>query len=109
MECFTLREFGGQVGSPSHLKLITIHRAKGLEFDAVIIMGLEQGRLPWMNIAPKQKAEQRRQFYVALTRSKREVHFTYSGFTVNRWGRRFDNGRSEFVDEVERKLRQQEK
>ena len=38
--------FAGQVGSPQHLNLITLHSAKGLEFDVVIMMGMEQGRLP---------------------------------------------------------------
>src|SRR5690606_41958909 len=43
---FTVRALGGQGGAKGHLNLMTLHNAKGLEFPAVIIPDLEQGRLP---------------------------------------------------------------
>ena len=43
---FTVSAFGGQGGSGTHLNLMTLHSAKGLEFDVVVIMALEEGKLP---------------------------------------------------------------
>jgi DNA helicase II / ATP-dependent DNA helicase PcrA len=103
----TVAGLGGQAGSPDHLNLITLHSAKGLEFDVVVMMGLEQGRMPsWAAKTADSKREPRRLFYVGLTRSRHEVHITFSGFTINRQGRRFDNGPSEFVIEVAKRLKE---
>jgi DNA helicase-2/ATP-dependent DNA helicase PcrA len=105
LEDFTITHFGGQGGSPDHLNLITLHSAKGLEFDVVILMGMEQGRIPsWAANSPESKREPRRLFYVGLTRARHEVHMTYSGWRVNPFGRRFENGPSEFLLEVKNKL-----
>jgi DNA helicase II / ATP-dependent DNA helicase PcrA len=106
----TVAGFGGQAGSPDHLNLITLHSAKGLEFDVVILMGMEQGRLPsWAARTPESKREPRRLFYVGLTRARHEVHITFSGFNVDRYGRRFENGASEFVIEVGKRLKEEQK
>jgi superfamily I DNA/RNA helicase len=95
---------GGQGGSPHHLNLITLHSAKGLEFRVVIMMGMEQGRIPRWNAGDLTRREQRRLFYVGLSRAKDEVHMTYSGWTQNQYGRRFVNGPSEFLTEVRDQL-----
>jgi DNA helicase-2/ATP-dependent DNA helicase PcrA len=101
----TVGTFAGQAGSPDHLNLITLHSAKGLEFEIVIMMGMEQGRIPpWWATSSEAKREPRRLFYVGLTRAKREVHMTYSGWTTNRYGHRFDNGPSEFLLEVQKRM-----
>ena len=42
----TVGGFGKYRGASDHLNLVTLHSSKGLEFDVVIIMGLDQGRLP---------------------------------------------------------------
>ena len=102
---FDLATFSGQSGSPDHLNLITLHSAKGLEFDVVVMMGMDQGKVPsWSAQSLDAIREARRLFYVGLTRAKHEVHMTYSGFTVNRHGRRFDRGPSEFLLELKEKL-----
>ncbi len=103
----TVAGLGGQAGSPDHLNLITLHSAKGLEFDVVVMMGMEQGRMPsWAAKTVESKREPRRLFYVGLTRSRHEVHITFSGFTINRYGTRFENGPSEFVVEVAKRLKE---
>jgi DNA helicase-2/ATP-dependent DNA helicase PcrA len=99
-EAFTVKNLAGQRGDADHLTFLTLHSAKGLEFDAVIMFGMDEGKLPRWNATEQGVRESRRLFYVGLTRAKSEVHITYSGFTVNQYGRRFPRGRSRYVDEV---------
>jgi len=99
LEKYTVANFGGQRGSPDRLNLTTIHSAKGLEYDVVIMMGLEQGRLPYYKVSATQEKEARRLFYVAMTRARHEVHLLWSGW-YNHKGNRYSKGRSKFVDEV---------
>ena len=97
----TIAFFGGQGGSSDHLNLTTLHSAKGLEYDVVIMVGLEQGRIPsWNDNTEHALREQRRLFYVGLTRARHEVHLLYSGWYQNRQGRIFQNGHSPFIVEV---------
>lgn len=67
----------------SAVKLMTVHSAKGLEFDFVFITGLEQGLFPHkkMNeadISQHEAEEERRLFYVALTRARKKIYLTHS-------------------------------
>lgn len=105
---FTVASFGGQGRSPSHLNLTTLHSAKGLEFDVVIMVGLEEGRIPWVNDGKGALHEKRRLFYVGLTRAKREVHLVYSGQYTDRWGNLRKNGASRFLLEVETNIQEYE-
>ncbi len=101
-----LAAFGGQSGSPEHLNLITMHSAKGLEFDAVVMFNMDQDTIPgWRDLTDKQKLEKRRQFYVGLTRAKHEVHMTYTGWSKTKTGRIVKNGPSEFLLEVQERVR----
>lgn len=98
---YTVANFGGQRGSPDRLNLTTIHSAKGLEYDVVIMMGLEQGRIPDFRALEIQSRlqEERRKFYVAMTRARHEVHLLWSGWYES-FGNTYQNGQSQFVAEV---------
>lgn len=107
LEGLTVGTYGGQGGNADRLHLMTLHAAKGLEFDLVVMMGLEQGRLPAYGAIksrdeqnPEPVRRERRLFYVGLTRARHDVHLAYSGWFPTRRGSRCDLGRSEFVDEV---------
>jgi len=106
---FNIATFSGQGGSPEHLNLITLHSAKGLEFDAVFMMGMDQGKVPrWDATTTEAISEARRLFYVGLTRAKEQIHMTFSGFTENQYGRRFARGPSIFLTELQQKLAAEE-
>lgn len=83
--------------------LMTIHSAKGLEFKYVYIVGLEENLFPSsMNIFnPKEMEEERRLFYVALTRACRQVTLSYS---LNRykWGSLERTSPSRFISEIDK-------
>jgi DNA helicase-2/ATP-dependent DNA helicase PcrA len=61
------------------IKLLTVHAAKGLEFEVVIVVGLEQGSFPhYLAVNNIHRIEEeRRLLYVALTRARRKVYLTY--------------------------------
>lgn len=64
----------------NRIKLMTIHQAKGLEFDVVFIIGLEEGILPHSKSLDDTYAieEERRLFYVAITRAKELLYVTHA-------------------------------
>ena len=102
-----IASLGGQDGSPQHLNLLTLHSAKGCEYDVVIMLGLDLGNLPWKNENPAELRESRRLFYVGLTRARDEVHMLYSGFVDTKFGRKYW-GRSPFLTEIESRMRDAE-
>jgi DNA helicase-2/ATP-dependent DNA helicase PcrA len=70
---------GAHDRSPDAVQLLTFHRAKGLEFPAVFVTGLERGLVPIAHAdTPFARAEERRLLYVALSRAERELHCTYA-------------------------------
>jgi DNA helicase-2/ATP-dependent DNA helicase PcrA len=69
--------FGASAGRGVHL--LTLHRAKGLEWDAVYLPRLEEGELPIRRARRDELAEERRLLYVGLTRARRHLLVTWSG------------------------------
>jgi DNA helicase-2/ATP-dependent DNA helicase PcrA len=94
---------GGRDGSPEHLNLLTLHSAKGCEYDVVIMVGMDMGAMPWRNETADELKESRRLFYVGLTRARDAVYMLYSGWIPGRFGPQ-RLGRSPFVDELESRL-----
>ena len=98
LEGFLLDDFARCGGRPDAVTLTTLHSSKGLEYEAVIMPGLEEGRLPRYDATSDDAlAEARRVFYVGMTRAKDKVYMLYSGWYKNRYGRVFDHGASRFV------------
>jgi DNA helicase-2/ATP-dependent DNA helicase PcrA len=87
------------------VKLMTVHAAKGLEFDTVFITGLEDGLFPHEREEGEavDDEEERRLFYVALTRAKKKAYVTYA-ISRRIFGTRSMNMPSEFVTELDSSL-----
>jgi DNA helicase-2/ATP-dependent DNA helicase PcrA len=86
------------------VRLMTVHAAKGLEFDIVFISGLEEGLFPHekMNedhLKPEEAEEERRLFYVALTRARKRVYLSYSQLRTV-FGRQQVNMPSQFILDI---------
>ncbi|MPS71758.1 MAG: ATP-dependent DNA helicase [Chryseobacterium sp.] len=86
------------------VSLMTIHLSKGLEFPVVHLVGLEENLFPsFMSSSTREELEEeRRLFYVALTRAEKQVFFTYA---VSRfqWGKITDAEPSRFLSEIDAK------
>ena len=86
------------------VKLMTVHASKGLEFDYVFITGLEEDLFPHQRLnAAKNKEdgeEERRLFYVALTRAKKKVFLTYAN-TRTIFGSTQSNTPSQFIGDID--------
>ncbi|MGF7233044.1 ATP-dependent helicase [Arachidicoccus sp.] len=83
------------------VKLMTIHAAKGLEFPIIFVGGLEESIFPsGMSINTREELEEeRRLFYVAITRAKEKLWLTYAN-TRYRFGNLVQNDPSRFIEEM---------
>lgn len=86
------------------VKLMTVHAAKGLEFDCVFITGLEEDLFPYVHPDNSKKnleeaEEERRLFYVALTRARKKIFLSYASVR-NIFGSRVINIPSSFIDDI---------
>ncbi|MDP3402927.1 MAG: UvrD-helicase domain-containing protein, partial [bacterium] len=87
------------------ITLMTVHAAKGLEFDTVFVTGMEQGLFPHEAREGEQRdeEEERRLFYVAVTRAKRKLNLTLA--TVRRiYGTDFASEPSMFIRDIDEGL-----
>jgi DNA helicase-2/ATP-dependent DNA helicase PcrA len=84
------------------VSLMTVHSAKGLEFDAVFLTGMEQEMFPYRGIASgedEELEEERRLAYVAITRARRRLTITYAG-SRTLFGQTRYLDRSQFLDDL---------
>ncbi len=68
------------------LALLTVHSAKGMEFDVVFLIGMTEGTFPDYRAKGRSLAEEGRSAFVAVTRSKRLLYITYPKTRVMPWG-----------------------
>jgi DNA helicase-2/ATP-dependent DNA helicase PcrA len=69
----------GGTSKANAVELLSFHRAKGLEFDTVFVVGLEQGLVPISHAeTPAELAEERRLLYVALSRAERRLFLSWA-------------------------------
>lgn len=89
-------------GDDDRVALMTIHLAKGLEFPYVYIVGLEEDLFPsGMSMSTRSELEEeRRLFYVALTRAEKQAYLTYVQSRY-RWGKLIDAEPSRFIEEID--------
>lgn len=84
------------------ITLMTLHRSKGLEFSVVFMVGCEQGVLPFDET--KELAEERRLFYVGMTRAKNRLFLSYAKERFL-FGQALNQGPSVFLDDIRDELR----
>ena len=89
-------------GDDDRVALMTIHLAKGLEFPYVFIVGMEEDLFPsGMSMNTRSELEEeRRLFYVALTRAEKQAYLTYT-MSRYRWGKLIDAEPSRFIEEID--------
>ncbi|WP_461532019.1 ATP-dependent helicase [Sinomicrobium sp.] len=89
-------------GDDDRVSLMTIHLAKGLEFPYVYIVGMEEDLFPSaMSMNTRSELEEeRRLFYVALTRAEKQAFLTYAQSRY-RWGKLIDAEPSRFIEEID--------
>lgn len=88
-------------GDDDRVALMTIHLAKGLEFPTVFCVGMEEDLFPSaMSMNTRSELEEeRRLFYVALTRAEHQAYLTYAQSRY-RWGKLVDSDPSRFIEEI---------
>ena len=88
-------------GNEDTVKLMTVHAAKGLEFDCVFVVGLEETLFPsGMSVNTREELEEeRRLFYVAVTRAKKHLWLSYANSRY-RFGQLVQNDPSRFIEEM---------
>lgn len=105
LEISTMKEsdFCKSKSLKERIYVTTIHKAKGLEFDNVIIFDAVNGRFPnAYNRGKRFDDEDARKFYVALSRAKRRLYIAYSLAAVNRYGEIYSRELTPFMDTISR-------
>jgi len=89
-------------GDEDRVALMTIHLAKGLEFPYVYVVGMEEDLFPsGMSMNTRSELEEeRRLFYVAITRAEKQAFLTYTQSRY-RWGKLIDAEPSRFIEEID--------
>lgn len=83
------------------VEVTTTTSSKGLEFDVVLIVGADEQLMPsYQSKTPEDLAEDRRRFYVSITRARKELRVFYSGFVLTKYNRRINAGPSRYLKEI---------
>ncbi len=95
-------DLDNEKGNDDHVALMTIHLSKGLEFNHLFVVGLEEDLFPSaMSMNTRSELEEeRRLFYVALTRAEKQAYLTYA-LSRYRWGKLVDSEPSRFIEEID--------
>ena len=105
MDINTLKEadFCNSKSILERIYVTTVHKAKGLEFDNVIIFDAADGRYPnAYNKSKQQDEEDARKFYVAMSRAKRRLFIAYALQRVDRHGRVFNRDLTPLMDSIQK-------
>ena len=105
MDINTLKEadFCNSKSILERIYVTTVHKAKGLEFDNVIIFDAADGRYPnAYNKSKQQDEEDARKFYVAMSRAKRRLFIAYALQRVDRHGRVFNRELTPLMDSIQK-------
>jgi DNA helicase-2/ATP-dependent DNA helicase PcrA len=87
------------------VQILSGQESKGREFDYVFFAGLEEGTIPHYKAQSEdQISEERRIFYVAMTRARRELYLTYATEQMTSWGTTRQYTRSRFIDAIPQEL-----
>lgn len=82
------------------LALLTVHSAKGLEFDIVVVIGMMEGVFPDYRASGPSLEEEKRNFFVATTRSKRLLCYSYSKTRIMPWRQSKNQRPSRYLKEI---------
>lgn len=98
----TVIQLADRARKTERVVVCTMASSKGLEFDTVIILGADQGQIPFFTSAndPEQMAEDRRKMYVSITRARSKVEVVCSGFVQWEKGTQSHNGPSRFLTDL---------
>ena len=105
MDINTLKEadFCNSKSIIERIYVTTVHKAKGLEFDNVIIFDAADGRYPnAYNKTKQQDEEDARKFYVAMSRAKRRLFIAYALQMIDRHGRVFNRELTPLMDSIQK-------
>ena len=97
-------EAAAEAAAPA-VSLMTVHAAKGLEFDSVYVVGVEEGLFPhhYSLDSEPEVEEERRLLYVAMTRARRQLALVHAA-SRGRWGKVAYNEPSRFLDALPPRL-----
>lgn len=95
-------DLDNEKGDDDRVALMTVHLAKGLEFPYVYVVGMEEDLFPsGMSMNTRSELEEeRRLFYVAITRAEKQAYLTYTQSRY-RWGKLIDAEPSRFIEEID--------
>jgi DNA helicase-2/ATP-dependent DNA helicase PcrA len=102
-EVSLISDMDNEIEDKNFVSLMTFHAAKGLEFPIVFVTGLEEKLFPIDTEDTANLEEERRLFYVGVTRARQKLFLTYSKSRY-RFGQQQYNVRSRFVDEVDKSV-----